>query len=234
MAFGSNRNTGDWFSNFWYSTLGMPEQFIRRMLRTWQDPQVGIFDKRGVFDSYLIPLFGMGLDHSRDVRDKEHVSRLKKSSVGKFLGAKKMPNNIYTQIASSILTDPLSFMTRGATLPFKAALGAQKLRTLPIFNKAVGDAWSSMTVSAARAQITKLQKTARGKEARRLREADKLLAGAPNQGALLGELSEIERKWRVTFGVPTFKNKGAVGWKLDEKHQNWLQVLVGAGSRGFR
>lgn len=228
-----DNKAGDWFSNTWYSTFGIPEQFIRRMMRTVQDPNVGIFDREGVFDNYLLPVFGAALDHSRDVRDEEFVERIKSSKFGRA-NLRGMKNNLGSQIGASILLDPLSYMTGGLSALGKASKGVEIMRTTDAFKKQVGAGWTSLTVADARKQIQKVisQKQTSAADARRLGKADRLLAAAPDQKEILPEISKLSGKRQLAIGVPIFDILGAKK-TFDSKYETWWDLLWEPGRRGY-
>ena len=79
-------------------TLGVIQQPLWRLWRVLKDEDVDFFDPKGMWDPHLLPLVGMAFDPKNTVMPDELFG-----------------DNLGTQIAGSILTDPLSFLTSGAT-----------------------------------------------------------------------------------------------------------------------
>jgi hypothetical protein len=113
----------------WNSTLGVPQQLLWRIARSIKNPEL-IATRKGLLAPELIPGFGIFAAHKTDVRPEELF--------GKNIGA---------QIAGSILTDPLSYLSMGTTAAGRAGLGMTKAIRLAKAGEVAKDA---KTVKAVR------------------------------------------------------------------------------------
>ena len=96
------------------STLLWPQQVLWRTYRAMTDDKVDLFSEKGLLDGAMIPLIGTFANHEHDVMPEEMF--------GKGLGK---------QLAGSIATDPLFFMTS------LGALGASSMKATSAMNNAL-------------------------------------------------------------------------------------------------
>lgn len=90
-------------------TLGAIQQPLWRLWRVMKDEDVDFFDPKGMWDPHLLPIVGMGFDPKNTVMPDEMF--------GENFGA---------QMAGSILTDPLSWLTSGAAAGAKMSKALAK------------------------------------------------------------------------------------------------------------
>jgi len=105
------------------STIGLPQQLLWRVLRAAKDPNIDLFSEKGLLDFANIPLVGMLDDHKEDVMPDYMAS---------YFGGEGMA----AELAASVLTDPLFYLTGGSTAVAKAAKGMTRLGR----NRYVGEA----------------------------------------------------------------------------------------------
>lgn len=97
------------------STIGLPQQFMWRLIRAMEDENVDLFSEEGIADAALIPLLGVFDDHKHDVMP-DYMAQ--KASFGLSSG-----EGFGSQLAAAILTDPLTYLTGGATAIAKIGKG---------------------------------------------------------------------------------------------------------------
>jgi len=90
------------------STIAWPQQMLWRMGRIIADDEVDLFSEKGLFDAALIPILGVFDDHKEDVMPDQLF--------GEGFGG---------QLAGSIFTDPLTYLTGGLAAAPKIARAAQ-------------------------------------------------------------------------------------------------------------
>jgi len=103
------------FDRFWNSTFGLPQQLLWRVVRALEDDRVDLFSAQGLLDPALLPGIGIFADHKNDVMPDYMAETMGfgDSAVGQF--------------GASILSDPLTFLTGGATSLAKVGKNSAKL-----------------------------------------------------------------------------------------------------------
>tara|TARA_R100000458_G_C8278435_1_gene254555 strand:- start:72 stop:8645 length:8574 start_codon:yes stop_codon:yes gene_type:complete len=94
----------DWWDKILNPTLGVVQQPLWRLWRALKEDDVDVLSKEGILDPALLPVLGMFFDHSNDV--------MPDYMAGQIFGEDKR-DNFGAQFATSLLTDPLSFLTSG-------------------------------------------------------------------------------------------------------------------------
>jgi len=209
MAFGSQYGGPvDPFTRFWNSTFGLPEQFLRRFVRAVSDPNVDLLGSEGLVTWDLIPLVGLATEQKHRVSDKEWVDLLNRT-----LGT-DMSNNLGTQIGASILTDPLTFLTGGATVLARGAKGVERIGSAGVALKA------NTTVAQTRELAKAALVTAKGARARQIRKGIRELKGVEDAELPQIALKEHAGKRQIAVGLPFLHRFGA-GKPLDSKYRSW-------------
>lgn len=80
------------------STISWPQQMLWRIKRALARDDIDLFSEKGILDLAMVPLIGMLDDHEHDVMPKEMFG-----------------NNLAAQLAGSMATDPLFYMSGGLT-----------------------------------------------------------------------------------------------------------------------
>lgn len=194
----------------------MPEQVVRRLTRVAQG-DANLFSQEGLLDMSLLPIIGAFDSERGDVSDGEFIGR-----VGDIIGKDLDEDSFVNAVGLSIATDPLSFLTAGATVTAKAARSANKLHK----NKALaGRVGKADDVAALRRHAKDaLATTAAAKDRRGLR---KLLAETePLDDAMaLSELGAVETQRQLMVTIPFMERFRSAQFKrLDPEFKNWWQV----------
>jgi hypothetical protein len=107
------------------STISLPQQFLWRLWRVMEDDQVDLFSEEGIADAALIPGLGVFDDHQKDVMP---------DYMAKQMG---MGDNFGAHLFAAIATDPLTYLTGGATALAKVGKAGTKAATHPAVTKAL-------------------------------------------------------------------------------------------------
>ena len=100
-----------------------------------EDEDIDLFSEKGIGDAALIPLLGMFDDHKEDVMpdymaEQMHFADKNKSGLG-------------SQLAAAIISDPLTWMSRGLSAVGKLAKAAASAKKAPALNKSIRNAAKS-------------------------------------------------------------------------------------------
>ena len=104
-----SKHTPGMIDKVFNTTFGIVQQPLWRIWRALKEDDIDVLSQQGILDRALLPILGFAFDNKNTVMADELFG-----------------DNLGAQIAGSILTDPLSFMTGGATAAAKAAKAAQK------------------------------------------------------------------------------------------------------------
>jgi len=218
-----DRQELDLFSRVYNSLLPF-EQIVRRIGRAASDPDIDLLSREGLLDETLLPLVGLLSSRERDVRDEEWVGIMAP-------GADK--ENIATQIGLSIATDPLTYLTLGATALGKAGKAANKLVQLSAFQKGGGSLLSSVDEATAIGKKMLADPTVGGSARRKVKGALDAFAKAPatkGEGNLLS-LSDKAKDTKLAIAVPFIHRWGILSWspKWSQGYKSWFQVGTSKG-----
>lgn len=208
------------FERFWNSSFGIPQQLIFRALRVAQG-DASFFSERGFLDASLIPVFG-GFDSRRgDVDSKEMVERINRLTPD----ALDMDEDHFgAQLATSILTDPLSFLTSGLTAGGKAAgalvkglryAGKSEAELLKLGKKGLATELDNIL----KAPTAKLK----GKARRRIRGARKALDKIEGDD-LPGALADINKREQL-IALPILGAAFGPKARVSDQYKSWFQLL---------
>lgn len=87
------------------STLGLPQQFIWRIIRAMSEDDVDLFSEKGLLDASLLPIVGAFDDHKDDVMPDYMAETMGMADEGQ--------SGFGSQISAAILGDPLTYLTGG-------------------------------------------------------------------------------------------------------------------------
>lgn len=217
----------NWFERGWNSSFGIFEQLIRRGVRVAQG-DANPFSEQGFLDASLIPIIGAFDKQRGDVSDEEFIGRINQG-----LGTDLDPTNIGTAIGVSIFTDPLSFLTGGATAAAKAARASRAIDRYAVFGRAgqaidpVKETAGSLIKKAetAAAAATRGERRGLNREIQALRQVD------PKEK--LSDLAFKETEKQLMVAVPFLSRYKAARFKtLSPEYKSWWSLAnrgLGAG-----
>ena len=208
------KQDADIFTRVWNSTLGLPEQLVRRLVRAATDPDVDLFSEEGLLDTALVPLFGVLDSHSEDVLEEEWVD---------IVLPEGTPNNFGTQLGLAIATDPLSWLAAPLSLMGKGGRAAGKLgrqlgKGLP------ENATVEQALKAGRAALQKNEIV--GRDRGKLRKSMAALEKSGIDKELrLTEANAFANKRNLAIAAPLLGKLGHWAPKRLEGYKSWWQVL---------
>lgn len=211
------------FERFFNSTFGIPQQVIFRLLRAAQDPNVNLFSEEGLFDKSLVPILGLWDDDRKDVRVSEMVERTNTA-----LGTTLDPESFGAQLGVGILTDPLTFLTGGATALGRGAKILNKAKkatgiresiealgknpSLPAVGKALKESLEGPLTSGARRKAEKA-----------IRELEEGAIG--KLGPLgLDDAGKLARDRELRVSAPFFNMAGKALYRTQDA-SNWVSLV---------
>lgn len=219
----------------WNSTIGLPQQLLWRVLRAAKDPNIDLFSEKGLLDFANVPLLGMFDDHKEDVMP---------DYMADYFGGK----GAAAEIAASVLTDPLFYMTGGASAVGKAAKGAVRLgrhqavselveQTAKANGRLVKDFMGSMTNDdflklAREARLGSRNMRGSKKTMNALRDFERGIADGGIKGTdLLTDTLHKTADRKLAYGLPGLSR---LGLKIDipTQHQNWWKLTKAATASG--
>ena len=218
-------NHFNWFERAWNSTFGVPEQLVRRMWRVAQG-DADFFSEEGFMDASLIPIIGAFDSKRKDVTDSEFIGRINDT-----FGLDLNQQGFWTTVGTSLLTDPLSYMTGGLSAAAKGAMAGNRLKRIGTMRTAQFDD-SVDTVDrlrdVAKEKLRLREGTAEERKAIRkeLRQLDKV-----DGSMTLQKLRNQETDRRLMLALP-FTERFDVAPKivLSKEHQSWMAMaLKGTG-----
>ena len=130
-----------WIDRVFNSTIGLPQQVIWRFGRAAMDPKIDVLSKKGILDPALIP-FNMFSTHEEDVMPDYMAETL---GFGTSMG-RRGGTGWGSQLFSAIATDPLTYLSGGATGLAKTG----KLATKAITNGSVKKVLVGMAEAAGK------------------------------------------------------------------------------------
>lgn len=217
------------FERFWNSTFGVPQQLIFRFLRAMQDDEVDILSEEGILDGALIPGLGIFDDNRHDVSSTEMVKRV---------GIEGKPS-FGTELAVSMATDPLTFLTSGATALAKGGIAATKAARTASLSKVLSKAGvnsgelllgkgTKLSTKEFLGHIDDALLNVTGpkaaKQQRILKKARHTLEGIDDGKGNIQDLLTKTKNTELRVGVPVLHNFG-VGIAVTEKNKYWLGFL---------
>lgn len=208
----------NWFDRAWGSSLGLPEQLIRRMWRV-ATTDAEFFSEEGLLDASLIPLLGAMDSQRKDVKDKEFLGMINES-----FGTDMNTEGFLPTVFTSLLTDPLSYLTGAATVAAKSAKSANKLRrSAALRHVAITD---DMTVKAVRAQAEDVLAKGLGTAKERHQLRMRLDKSVDLQDAdKLGDLNKAEGQRQLMVTLPFLERFDAARFKvLSPEYQSWTRL----------
>jgi hypothetical protein len=224
------------------STFSLPQQLLWRMYRVMEDDNVDLFSEEGLADAALIPLLGFFDDHQNDVMP---------DYMAKQMG---MGDNFGSHLLASIATDPLTFMTGGATALGKLGKAGVKAATHPAVRKALREMAEESgktiddVVGAMRPQdfleVTRQarQATTAPKELRKLDKLSNRMASAIPGAEELAKARGMEsytikdaikhtRDRQIAIGLPGFTTLG-VKRDIAPGYGSWWKLFKDATNTG--
>lgn len=213
----------DGFERFWNSSFGLPQQALFRLLRVIQDPDVDFLDDEGFGDGALVPLLGMFDADRHDVKPEEQVSR-----VNQLTGLELDEDGFMAQLGVGIVTDPISFLSSGATTAAKAAQRLGRAADTPAVRalRKAGDA-PQLTAGRLGEHIeTALSSAATpAKQRKLLRQGQAALEGIEDKGALVSNLRKSATERELRFGLPILTDFGLASRPVQSAHDSWFKLL---------
>lgn len=216
----------NWFERGWNSTLGIPEQIVRRLWRVAQG-DASLLSEEGLVDASLLPVIGAFDMRRGDVSDQEFIQRINQT-----FGADLDPDNIATAIGVGLFTDPLSYLTGGATALAKAGRASAVVGR----NTAVHRLGASINPGGTVDDVLKIADEAlRVADPAEKRELARAMADLrqvdPGESLFKAQVNETQKQLMVA--VPFLERFQAARFKtLDPKHKSWWSLAnrgVGKG-----
>lgn len=217
----------NWFERAWNSTLGLPEQLIRRAWRV-ASTDAQFFSEEGFLDASLIPVFGSMDTKRKDVSDEEFLEGF----LNEDLGMNVDPEGFAPALITSLLTDPLSYLTGGATIAAKQAQALNRVKR----SKALGAAkiTDDMTIDQARSLAKNQLKDSKNgdlksrsqlhKQLRQLEEAD--------GNELVGSLVKKENDRALMVALPFLERYDSARMlTLSPEKQSWMRLTWDAATK---
>lgn len=208
---------------FFNSTISLPQQVLWRIIRAARsDDMLGkLFSEEGLLDFALVPGLGIADDHRHDVMP---------DYMAKSLG---LSNDLKGQLTASILTDPLTFLTGGASAAARGAKAASRLgRMMPIrqslddlakgAGKTTPEYFEQLSVKELRDIAAK--QSGDGKVRRLLDDLSEARSGF-KEDALVKDIMGKTADRKLAIGLPGLANLGA---KIDvpTAHKSWWDVYT--------
>ena len=220
--FGAN-----WFDRVWNSTLGLPQQYLYRLLRVAQG-DADLFSERGLLDKSLVPVVGIADDHTQDVSPREMAQRTRKvlQGVGVDIG-----QGVAQDMSVAILTDPLTFA--GSALMAPARLGRLMGKASNVIDPAVrsGILAESKNIKEAIPALREAIKSGNvppkfvNKALRRL-EAAELEA---NKSGLLGkswdDIQAAVGNREAVMALPFGLAQNRLSIRVSQQHRGWFSLM---------
>ena len=219
----------------WNSTIGLPQQLLWRVLRAAKDPNIDLFSEKGLLDFANIPLLGMLDDHKEDVMP---------DYMAEYFGGR----GVAAEIAASVLTDPLFYMTGGLSSVGKAAKGAVRLgrtaavsETIEQAAKAKGVLTKDFMSALTNDEFLELARKARtGNRNMRVSKKDMnalrdfelgISEGGIKGGDLFADTLHKTAHRKLAYGLPGLSR---LGLKIDipTQHQSWWSATRSATRQG--
>lgn len=218
----------NWFERGWNSTLGVPEQVIRRLWRVGQG-DADLFSRDGLFDASLIPIIGAFDQDRGDVSDEEFMGRINQT-----FGTELDPDNIAHAIGVGIFTDPLSFLTGGATAVAKAGRATRTVALNSAVQRTGRKVGANATLREVLETVDDARKVATPSEARALSRAAKDLRSGGDLDAKVLDLQMKETEKQLMVAVPFLERfQSAQFARLDSKHKSWWTLANQGAGKGL-
>jgi hypothetical protein len=209
------------------STISLPQQVIWRIIRAARDDDTlgTLFSERGLLDFALVPGLGMADDHRHDVMP-DYMAE----TMGFDPGLKG-------ELTASILSDPLTWLTGGASSAAKGAKAAVRLGRMK-------DTVGKSILEGAKVAGKTSREFFEGMTVNDLRNIAGQHGNDPKVLRLLGDLSEARSGFKDTdlikdiigktsdrklaIGLPGLSNLG-IKIDIDSAHKSWWDMATSGG-----
>lgn len=203
---------------FYHDTLGLPLQVVMRTARAIRDPDINLWDRRGLLDPDLLPGVNLLFNTGNDATAKDAFGI----------------QNPWAQFAVETALDPVTYLTAGLSASGKAARAVNAA-----FN---GPALRAATLSGQIAKDTKIAEVARladeaikagtYQSANELRALQRV-AGISDEFKEMGfaDLLGHARDRELAIAIPGLTKFGA-SMAVKTQHRSWFS-LAGSGVKSF-